>query len=128
MTHTWTESAYAERIDAVKKYIRLHIDEPLDREALAQVAGFSVPHFHRVFTAQTGTGIAEYVRCVRMERAGRKLRMGAVDITAVALAAGYDSHASFARAFKRHFGLCPSDFRRLSCHDATEQLRKGRLG
>jgi AraC family transcriptional regulator len=128
MTHTLTEPAHAERIEAVKKYIRIHIDEPLDRPVLAQVAGFSVPHFHRVFAAWTGMSIAGYVRTMRMERAGRKLRMGAVDITEVALAAGYDSHASFARAFKRHFGLCPSDFRQLTCNDATKRLRKGRSG
>ena len=128
MTHTLADPAYAERIEAVKKHIRLHIDQPLDRAVLAQVAGFSVPHFHRVFVAHTGMNIAGYVRAVRMERAGRKLRMGAVDITEVALAAGYDSHASFARAFKRHFGLCPSDFRRLSCRDATKRLMKGKPG
>lgn len=128
MTHTLTDPAYAERIEAVKKYIRIHIDEPLDRAVLAQVAGFSVPHFHRVFAAWTGMSIAGYVRSVRMERAGRKLRMGAVDITEVALAAGYDSHASFARAFKRHFGLCPSDFRQLNCNEATQRLRKGKPG
>ncbi len=128
MTQTLTDAAYAQRIDAVKKYIRVHIDEALARSVLAQIAGFSVPHFHRVFTESTGMSIAEYVRSVRMERAGRKLRMGAVDITEVALAAGYDSHASFARAFKRHFGLCPSDFRRLNCRDATERLMKGKPG
>lgn len=122
MTHSQVDPAHAERIAAVKKHIRIHIDQPLDRAALAQIVGFSVPHFHRIFAAQTGMSIAEYVRRVRMERAGRKLRAGAVDITAVALAAGYDSHASFARAFKRHFGLCPSDFRRLTCGDATQRL------
>lgn len=128
MTHTPADPAHAQRIEAVKKHIRLHIDQPLARTQLAQIAGFSVPHFHRIFAAHTGMSIADYIRSVRMERAGRKLRMGAVDITEVALAAGYDSHASFARAFKRHFGLCPSDFRRLSCRDATERLRKGKSG
>ncbi|MBX3001548.1 MAG: helix-turn-helix transcriptional regulator [Caldilineaceae bacterium] len=128
MTQALTEPVYAERIEAVKKFIRVHIDEPLDRAVLAQVAGFSVAHFHRLFAVWTGMSIAGYVRAVRMERAGRKLRMGAVDITEVALAAGYDSHASFARAFKRHFGLCPSDFRQLTCNEATQRLRKGRSG
>ena len=51
-----------ERIDGVKKYIRDHIDEPLTRDVLADVAGFSVPHFHRVFTGQLGENIASYVR------------------------------------------------------------------
>ena len=125
VTDTQSLQAYSERIDEVKYYIREHIDEPLSREVLAVVAGFSVPHFHRVFTAHVGESAASYVRRLRMERAGRKLRMGAVDITEVALAAGYDTHAAFAKAFKQQFGLSPSEFRQLGCRVATQLLRKG---
>ena len=116
---------YSPCIEDVKRYIREHIDEPLDRETLASVAGFSIPHFHRVFRAHVGESAISYVRRVRMERAGRKLRMGAVDITQVALAAGYDSHAAFSKAFKQHFGLSPREFRQLGCYKATQLLRKG---
>jgi AraC family transcriptional regulator len=116
---------YSERIDEVKHYISEHIDEPLNREVLAAVAGFSVPHFHRIFTFCVGDNIASYVRHMRMQRAGRKLRMGAVDITEVALAAGYDTHAAFSKAFKQQFGLSPSEFRQLDCRTATQILLRG---
>src|SRR5688500_19505537 len=112
-------------IEDVMKYIREHISEPLDRETLAAVAGFSVPHFHRVFTSHVGESAISYVRRLRLERAARKLRMGAVDITEVALAAGYDTHAAFGKAFKQQFGLSPSEFRQLNCWVATQLLRKG---
>jgi AraC family transcriptional regulator len=125
LTGTHGTLDYDRRIENVKQYIREHIDEPLDREVLASVAGFSVPHFHRIFIAYVGDNIASYVRCVRLSRAGQKLRMGAVDITQVALAAGYDTHASFSKAFKQRFGLSPSEFRRLDCRSATQILRKG---
>jgi AraC family transcriptional regulator len=114
---------YAERLDDVKRYIREHIDEPLNRQVLADVAGFSVPHFRRIFTTYMGENITGYVRRERMVRAGRKLRMGAVDITEVALAAGYDSHAAFSKAFKQQFGISPSEFRLLNCNAATQILR-----
>ena len=116
---------HSDCIEDVMRYIREHINEPLDREMLAAVAGFSIPHFHRVFTAHVGESAASYVRRLRMERAGRKLRMGAVDITEVALSAGYDTHAAFSRAFKQQFGLSPSEFRQLGCTAATQLLRKG---
>jgi AraC family transcriptional regulator len=112
-------------LEDVKKYIREHMQEPLDREVLAEVAGFSVPHFHRIFTAEVGENISNYVRRMRLERAGRKLRMGAVDISEVALAAGYETHSAFGKAFKQQYGLSPSEFRALSCWQATEILRKG---
>ena len=124
-TNEQSLQAYSQHIAAVERYIREHLNEPLRREALAAVAGFSVPHFHRVFTACVGENIATYIRHVRLERAGRKLRMGAVDITEIALAAGYDSHAAFGKAFKRQYGLSPSEFRQLDCRTATQLLRKG---
>ena len=120
-----TMQDHSDCIGNVKLYIREHINEPLNREILAEVAGFSIPHFHRIFTAQTGENIAAYVRRLRLERAARKLRMGAVDITEVALAAGYDSHAAFGKAFKQQFGFSPSEFRQLGCSAATQLLRKG---
>ncbi|NUQ84577.1 MAG: helix-turn-helix transcriptional regulator [Anaerolineales bacterium] len=81
--------------------------------------------FPSSFTATTGESAVGYVRRLRLERAGRKLRMGAVDITEVALAAGYDSHAAFGKAFKQQFGLSPSEFRQLSCREATQLLTRG---
>jgi AraC-like DNA-binding protein len=53
--------------------------------------------------------------------------MGAVDISEVALAAGYDTHAAFGKAFKQQFGFSPSEFRQLSCNAATQILMKGKV-
>ena len=125
LTETQPLQEYSTCVEEVLRYIREHINEPLDRETLASVAGFSIPHFHRVFTAHVGESAISYVRRLRLERAGRKLRMGAVDITEVALAAGYDSHAAFSKAFKQQFGVSPSEFRQLGCTAATQLLRKG---
>ena len=125
LTGTQVLQDHAGCIEEVMRYIRDHICEPLNRETLAAVAGFSIPHFHRVFSAHVGESAISYIRRIRLERAARKLRMGAVDITEVALAAGYDSHASFSKAFKQHFGLSPSEFRQLGCWAATQLLRKG---
>lgn len=124
-TYTQRMIDYSEQIRNVTQYIREHINEPLSRETLADVAGFSVPHFHRVFTVTTGESAVSYVRRIRLIRAGRKLRMGAVDITEVARAAGYESHAAFGKAFKGLFGLSPSEFRQLGCSKATQLLTRG---
>lgn len=111
-------------IQSVQHYIRCHIHEPLSRERLADVAGFSIPHFHRIFTAQTGESAISYVRRMRLIAAGRKLRMGAIDIMQVALAAGYESHSAFGKAFKKQFGVSPGAFRLLGCMAASALLRQ----
>ncbi len=119
------ELNHDEVIKDVKHYIRDHLDKPLHREELATVAGYSVPHLHRIFIASVGVSMSDYVRQLRLQRAGYKLRMGAVDITQVALAAGYQTHAAFGKAFKQQYGLSPSDFRDLTCREATQRLMKG---
>jgi len=116
---------YQDRVEQVQRYIHQNMDQPLNREVLADVAGFSIPHFHRVFTACAGESAVSYVHRNRLIRAGRKLRMGAVDIMAVALAAGYESHTAFSKAFKKQFGISPSEFRELGCFSASAILRKG---
>jgi AraC family transcriptional regulator len=124
LMNTQTYQTYSAQISTVQRYIRDHMDEPLNREVLASIANFSIPHLHRIFTGCVGENIASYVRRVRLERAGRKLRIGAVDITEVALAAGYKSHAAFGKAFKQQYGYSPSEFRQLNCWTATLILRK----
>lgn len=103
-----------ERINQVKGYIRLHMDEELNREELARIAGYSVVHFHRIFTAHVGENIIAYVRRVRMERAARQLLAKRVNITEIAFASGYETPASFGKAFKQTFGVSPSEFRELN--------------
>ena len=67
------QNSYYERINQIKQYIREHLDEPIDREQLAELAGFSLVHFHRIFNAHVGESIGAYVRRARMERAARQL-------------------------------------------------------
>ena len=127
LTEVQALQEYSACLQEVLRYIHRHIHEPLDRETLASVAGFSIPHFHRVFTAHVGESAISYVRRLRLDRAARKLRMGAVDITEVALTAGYDSHAAFSKAFRQQFGMSPREFRQLGCTAATQLLRKGKM-
>lgn len=124
MTDYQLEEIYQQCIEDVQEYIQHNIQQPLGRDVLAEVAGYSIPHFHRIFTACTGESAISYVRRLRLIRAGQKLRMGAVDIMEVALSAGYESHAAFSKAFKKQFGISPREFRDLNCHISTDLLRK----
>lgn len=112
----------------VQRYISQNANQVLRREALAELAGYSLPHFHRIFTAEIGENIATYIRRVRLERAAQKLMMGAVDLTQVALDAGYQTHAAFSKAFKQMYGYTPSQFRTLNFMIALETIRETKLG
>ncbi|MEM7800907.1 MAG: AraC family transcriptional regulator [Chloroflexota bacterium] len=99
------------RIKEIRTYIWNHSDEPLDREQIARVSGYSVVHLHRIFTAWTGESVSAYIRRVRMQKAAKKLMLGESDVTTIALDSGYETHAAFSKVFKAHFGVTPSAFK-----------------
>lgn len=114
---------WAERMLEVLDDIQAHLDdEDLDAARLADRAGFSKHHFHRVFRGMTGESVMGLVRRLRMERAAQRLRFGQTSVTDVAFASGYGSHEAFTRAFRERFGVAPRDFRDQAWADAAERV------
>lgn len=106
-----TRADYQQRILRSLVYIQAHLDEAPDLDELAEHAGFSSFHFHRVFTGMVGESVAQHVRRLRLERAAWRLKSSDVSVTDVAFEAGYDAHESFTRAFRKAFGCAPSTWR-----------------
>ncbi len=111
---TDSQPTHYERINQIRQYIRQHMDEPINREELATMAGYSVVHFHRIFAAHVGEGVNSYLRRMRMERAAQQLLREDCAITTIALDSGYETPASFGKVFKQTFGVSPSEFRELN--------------
>ncbi len=94
-------------------YVEMHLKEPLSVRDLAQIAGYSPFHFHRLFLAATGETPAAFIRRRRLVEAARELAGVGVRALDVALSYGYDSQEAFIRAFRRQFGVTPGHFQRL---------------
>lgn len=104
---------YARRMARVLDHIDRHPDGDLRLDALAQVAAFSKFHFHRQFAATFGLSVQVYVSFSRLRRAAFQLACRPeMPVIAVALGAGYESPDSFARGFRKAFGVSPSAFRK----------------
>ncbi len=115
---------YTARINRVIDYIDDNLDGDLRLPTLAEVAGFSPFHFHRVFKVMVGETLNDYIRRIRIETAASKLiNNPKLTITAVALDCGYSSSAAFAREFRRFFGMSASEFRR-GGHERWRKIRK----
>ncbi len=109
------ETLYHQRINAVISYVRENLEADLSLEKLASVAGFSPFHFHRVFKAITEETINELIMRLRLERAAALLRATPqLSITDTAFACGFNSVATFSRAFKKQYGLPASHWDRQS--------------
>jgi AraC family transcriptional regulator len=103
---------YLGRINRVIDYIDSNLDRAFSLEELAGVACFSRFHFHRIFTYAVGETLGDYIRRIRLERAGSFLVLHPKDsITAVSLECGFSSPSAFARAFRERFGMSASEWR-----------------
>jgi len=93
-------------------HIQTHLEGDLNLDVLAGRVGFSAYHFHRIFREILGEPVKEYVRRLRVERAAYRLKISEETILQIALDAGFKTHESFTRAFRRQFGITPNEFRR----------------
>ena len=99
------------RLQHIREFIEARIDEALTLEVIAQEAGMSVNTLQRLFRAALGITVFEYVRNQKLMRARDALEREGITIAEAAYLAGYSSASNFATAFRRFFGLAPSNVR-----------------
>lgn len=107
-----TRSFYEAAVRGAAEHVIAGLDGALDLQALARRAALSPFHFHRIFRGMLGETPLELHRRLRMERAAWCLVHEEGSVTAIAFAAGYETHESFTRAFRLQYDCSPSDARR----------------
>jgi AraC family transcriptional regulator len=104
-----TRDDYMQSVYKVISYIEQNYNYDLTLEELSKVAGFSKYHFHRVFKSIIGENLSDYIRKVRLSSTTLKFKTNQ-KITQIAITSGYETNASFTKAFKTHFGITPKEF------------------
>ncbi len=115
-----THDEYLQSVYRVVYYIEENYSHDLTLEHLAKISGFSKYHFHRIFHTIVGENISVFIRRVRLSNSTSKLSARA-SVTEVAMQSGYETPASFAKAFKQNFGLSPKMFSK------QKLMRKGEI-
>lgn len=93
-------------------YIEQHFKEHIDQKELATRCGMTPFRFSRIFKQTCGIGFLEFILRKRMESAEDLLCNSQMSVTSIAYEMGFQDPSYFTRAFKQHFGCCPSDYRR----------------
>ncbi|OTA20321.1 RobA [Xenorhabdus beddingii] len=101
-----------QRLNALLHYINDNIDTPMSGENLSRIAACSKYHFHRLFSANYGIGVAAYIRQLRLKKAVYDLAYSDISVMDIALTCGYESSEAFSRAFKGSVGQSPTEFRK----------------
>ena len=100
------------RLQLALEYIEQNITQDISLYDIAQAAGFSVPHFYRLFKQLTGDTVGAYLLRCRIVMAARDLREKQDSVARIAFSYGFKSHDVFTRAFKRVYGVPPASYRR----------------
>ena len=94
-------------------WLQEHFDQKMRIEMLAEIAGMSVPSFHRHFKAATAMSPLQFQKSLRLQAARRLLTTHA-EAARAAYSVGYESASQFSREYARMFGAPPSrDIERL---------------
>ena len=104
-------SSSRQRILTIVEYMNRHYFEPLQIEELAERCGLSKYHFIHLFRMCMGMTPYSYLIRIRMERAETLLQTGDMTVQEVAFVCGYNDPLYFSRAFSRHFGVSPTDYK-----------------
>lgn len=101
------------RLRLIEDYLAEHGHEVTSLDELARIGGVSASTLRRLFQAAYGTTVFDHLRSLGLERARLSLEREGISVSEAAFLAGYTNPANFATAFKRRFGLTPTDVRRL---------------
>jgi AraC-type DNA-binding domain-containing proteins len=104
---------YLERVKKVIDYLKNNPNADLSLKKVAAIAMFSEFHFHRIFKEVTGETLRQYVKRLRMERAGACLVYDdSIAIKELWSQLGYCTASHFGRDFRHFYGCSPSQYRK----------------
>ena len=90
------------------------LDQPLSLHAMAQDAGWSAYHFHRLFRQATGIPPNEFLTTLRLQEAKRLLLTTSSSVTDICFDVGYISLGTFTARFTHLVGVSPGRLRQFA--------------
>lgn len=98
-------------IDKAKKYVHEHYKEEISRNDVSASVFLTPDYLGKIFKAEMGISIKEYINYYRIEKAKELLKNYKLSISTVAAELGYDNFSYFSTIFKKFTGMGPQFFR-----------------
>ena len=97
-----------------RAYIDACYSEPVKIQDIARALHVHPNYLCTVFKKTYGQSPGEYLRTIRMEHAAMLLHLTSHPVSAVAQAVGYTNPLQFSTAFKSHYHVPPTVYRKQS--------------
>ena len=98
-------------MERVMRSINDNIQDPdFGVDMLASEVGLSRTQLHRKMKEITGVSTGEFIRNLRLKQAARLICEGKINIAQAAFAVGFNNQTYFSTAFKKHYGMTPTEY------------------
>ena len=104
---------YIRLINKTENFINSHLDKQITIDDLSSNIHLSKFHFHRIFSNFSNETLNQFIVRTKMERSAMFLAVRTdISITEIAHRYGYSESSAYSRAFRKHFGITPLEYRR----------------
>lgn len=100
------------KMPAIEQFVQTHYaEQSLGAASLSQEFRISTSYLSRIFKADMGISVVDYIHSVRISAAKELLRGTADTLDEIALQTGFSNRWVFMRVFKKLEGMTPGEFR-----------------
>lgn len=100
-----------ELMERIMKVVNENLsDSDFNVEKMCDEVGVSRTRLHRKLKEMTGVPTSEFLRNIRLNEAARLIRERKINITQVSYMVGFANNSHFSTAFKKYFGISPSEY------------------
>ncbi len=98
-------------VEKVYRFIDKHYGEDLSLQTIADHVKMHPTYLSKLFKAETGMNLTEYIMKYRLELAAHLLQNSDGKIYEIGLRLGYRTTHYFIKVFKNYFGMTPQEYR-----------------
>ena len=94
------------------EYVQNHFcEQELSLKQISQALGIHENYISNLFKDAFGENLSVFLEKLRIEKACSLIDSSQMKIEEIALAVGYAAGGTFRRAFKKHMGISPAEYR-----------------
>ncbi len=97
-----------------EKYISENYDKKISSKDIAEALFYSQNYFCRAFKNHFDVSFTDYLNIYRIYKAKELLIQGKTSVAEISEKCGFESPTYFARIFKKHIGMTPSEFQKVN--------------
>ncbi len=111
-TPVYLNNSLVNLIESAQKLLTADLSRHLTIDNLAAQLGMGTTVLKTAFKSVYGIPIYQYLKDLRLQEAQRLLRETTLPVSAIAAKVGYANPAKFSSAFKKRFGVSPTEYKR----------------